>query len=133
MPIPTNWAAEKADGHSVLSNAFGTSPNRLVRFRLLELLYQQEPELDEQTLHYSLDRAEEARAKLRDQVADRADPDAVAPHLGTFTNEALGRIVVELDDGTLTLDADEFKLELVPRVGEDGKVLAYKSVTTGLG
>lgn len=86
-----------------------------------------------QTLHYSLDRAEEARAKLRDQLADSADADAVAPYLGTFTNEALGQIVLELDDGTLTLDAGEFKLELSPRVGEDGKVVAYRSITAGLG
>jgi hypothetical protein len=119
-------------GISVLSNAYGTSLNELIGDRLLELLYQQEPEADE-ALQYLLARTEEALAKLREQLADSADPDAVASYLGRYTNEALGEIVVEFEGGTLTLDAGEFVLELLPRVGEDGNVIAYRSVTTGLG
>ena len=41
--------------------------------------------------------------------------------------------MVQFEDSTLTLDAGEFVLELLPRVGEDGEVSAYWSVTTGLG
>ena len=44
-----------------------------------------------------------------------------------------GEIVIQFNGGQLTLDAGEFALELLPLVGEDGEVIAYRSVTTGLG
>ena len=40
---------------------------------------------------------------------------------------------LQFREGSLTLDAGEFVLELLPRVGEDGEVVAYQSVTTVLG
>jgi CubicO group peptidase (beta-lactamase class C family) len=119
-------------GISILTNQYGSYLNELVSGRAMELLYQQEPEGEEAVL-YMLERTQEALAKLREQLADSADPDAVAPYLGKYSNDALGEIVVQFEGSTLTLDAGEFVLELLPRVGEDGEVIAYRSVTTGLG
>jgi CubicO group peptidase (beta-lactamase class C family) len=119
-------------GISVLTNQRMSHLNELVGDRLLELLYQQEPEAEE-AVQDLLERMEEALAKVREQLADSADPNAVAPYLGKYTNDALGEIVVRFEEGSLTLDAGEFVVELLPRVGEDGEVIAYTSVTTGLG
>jgi hypothetical protein len=118
------------DGIIVLSNQFGSRLNEHVRLRLLELLYQQEPEYDEQ-VQLSVAQTKQALARLREQLTDSVDADAVVPYLGTCTNNALGEIIVEFQDDVLTLDAGEFQVELLPRMGEDGKVIAYRSVTPG--
>ncbi len=119
-------------GISVLTNQAGSSLNQLVRFRLLELLFAQEPEFDE-LIQVALDRGEEQLAELKAQMRDSVDPEAVAPYVGVYTNDALGEIIIALsDDGVLTLDAGEFQLELLPRV-KDEEVVGYLSVTVGLG
>lgn len=118
-------------GISVLTNQYGSILNQAVRFRLLELLYQQEAEFDELVQFY-IDRIEEALAELNEQIKDSVAPDAVAPYIGVYTNEALGQITIALQDGVLTLDAGEFLMELLPKVDEDGEVEAYRSVTPGL-
>lgn len=118
-------------GISVLTNQSGSSLNQLVRFRLLELLYQREPEYDA-LVKIALDQQEQQLAELQRQVQDRVEPEAVAPYLGVFTNAALGEITLALEGETLTLDAGEFQMELLPRVNDDGEV-TYFSVTTGLG
>ena len=117
-------------GISVLTNQVGSSLNQLVRFRLLELLYERDSEYDG-LVQLSLERLERQLAELREQTLDSVDPDAVAPYLGVFTNEALGEIALALEDGMLTLDAGEFKMDLLPRV-QDGEVRGYQSVTSGL-
>jgi len=119
-------------GISVLTNQYGSILNQAVRFRLLELVYQQEAEFDELVQFY-IDRIEEALAELNEQIKDSVDPDAVAPYIGVYTNEALGQITIALQDGVLTLDTGEFLMELLPKVDEDGEVEAYRSVTPGLG
>lgn len=120
-------------GISVLTNQYGSILNQAVRFRLLELLYQQEAEFDE-LIQFYIDRIEEALAELNAQIVDGVDPEAVAPYIGVYTNDALGEIIITLDDdGVLTLDAGEFLMELLPKVDEDGEVEAYRSVTPGLG
>jgi len=120
-------------GISVLTNQYGSILNQAVRFRLLELLYQQEAEFDE-LIQFYIDRTEEALAELNAQIADSVDPEAVAPYVGVYANDALGEIIITLDDDdVLTLDAGEFLMELLPKVDEDGEVEAYRSVTPGLG
>ncbi len=118
-------------GISVLTNQSGSFLNQAIRFRLLELLYQQEPEYDVQ-VRFAIDRAQEAVAEVVEQLKDSADPDAVTPYVGRFTNKALGEITVELRDGMLILDAGEFQVELRPQVDEDGEVVVYQVVTTGV-
>jgi hypothetical protein len=105
--------------------------NQAIRFRLLELVYQQEPEYDEQ-VQFAVDRTQETVAEVVEQLKDSVEPDAVAPYLGLFSNKALGEITVELEDGTLILDAGEFQVELRPQVDEVGEVTAYRAVTTGV-
>jgi len=120
-------------GISVLTNQYGSILNQAVRFRLLELLYQQEAEFDE-LIQFYIDRTEEALAELNAQIVDSVDPEAVTPYIGVYTNDALGEIIIALDnDDVLTLDAGEFLMELLPKVDEEGKIEAYRSVTPGLG
>jgi len=80
-------------GISIMTNQAASALNELVSERILELLYRQEPEADD-ALKYSLERAKEALARLKEQLADSADPDVVAPYLGKYSNDALGDIVV---------------------------------------
>ena len=37
------------------------------------------------------------------------DQAAVAPYLGRYTNDALGEITIELEDGKLIMDVGEFR------------------------
>jgi CubicO group peptidase (beta-lactamase class C family) len=117
-------------GIVVLTNQFGSKFNEAIRLHLIDLLYQQEPVTGEQ-LQVSIRQTEEALANLRGQLSENIDPDAVAPYLGTFTNDGLGEITVELQSGLLTLDAGEFQMELMPQMGDEGEVIAYRSVTPG--
>ena len=53
------------------------------------------------------------------------DPDAVTPYLGRYTNDALGEIIIELEDGNLIMDVGEFRSELRLKADEDGEVTGY--------
>ena len=118
-------------GISILANQAGSGLPQLVRFKLLELLYQLESEYDE-LVRMSLDRLEEQLVELNAKILDSVDPDTVTPYVGVYTNDALGEIAIALDDGVLTLDAGEFVMELLPRIGDDEEIKGYRSVTTGL-
>jgi len=118
-------------GISVLTNQYGSFLNEAIRFRLLELLFQQEPEYDSQ-IRWAVERIDEALAELDAQLRDSVDTEAVGSHLGYYSNDALGEITLDLRDGTLILDAGEFQAELRPRVGEDGEIKGYFSITPGL-
>jgi CubicO group peptidase (beta-lactamase class C family) len=115
-------------GIIVLANQFGSSLNQAIRTRLFELIYRQEPEQAER-LRLSASQQERSLAALREQLAQEVSADRVAPYLGVFANEWLGEIVVELDDGTLVLDAGEFRMELLPRTDQDGQVASYWAIT----
>ena len=120
-------------GISVLSNQQGSIFNQAVRYRLLELLYQQEPEFEAQA-RFAIETGEEALAELQGQIQDSVDPEAVAPYLGRYRNEALGEVTLSLEEGALLLDAGEFQAEVRPRVSEEGEVsyLTYSFPLAGL-
>ena len=118
-------------GISILANAQGSGGfNHAIRSRLFELAFGLESEFDE--------RATFAYTAARDAVAELAadlvniEPDAVAPYLGRYTNDALGQILIELEDGKLIMDVGEFRSELRSKTDEDGEVTSYM-ISDGVG
>lgn len=91
----------------------------LILRRLLEILFDAEP------------RAEQALAfvakKLKDDLAEglkemdlAPPPEFLAPHLGTYANEALGRITLRLQKGKGIFDAGEWQASIAKHTGKDG-------------
>jgi CubicO group peptidase (beta-lactamase class C family) len=94
-----------------------------IKFRLLELLFDQTPEIDPFLPGLLADLAAETA-----QVLARlgpVDPSAVAPYLGGYSNPALGEVVVTLRGNRLLFDAGELWFELRPLAGEEATYLFY--------
>ena len=53
------------------------------------------------------------------------DQAAVAPYLGRYTNDALGEITIELEDGKLIMDVGEFRSGIREKAGEDQEATDY--------
>ena len=109
-------------GVVVLSNARASNTfNQAVRQRVLELVYGQPAESEAAVGFY-----EQLMQKNRQELAARAlplDAEAVAPFLGSFSNEALGTISLSVgEDGTLTLQTPEWSTGLQPVRDEQGNV-----------
>ncbi len=120
-------------GIVVLTNQQGSMLTEAVSFRLVELLYGQEAETDEQ-INFALERTEEALAEMGEITP--LDPDEAAPYLGTWTNDALGEITLMLsDDGVVILDAGEFTTAVWSGVNDEGEmfIFAYDPPLAGLG
>jgi len=83
--------------------------NYAVQFRLLELLFDQPFEIDEQ-MSSLLDAYEAASA----MEFGTTDSSAVAPYLGRYTNPDLGEVAISLRGERLMLDAGELISELRP-------------------
>jgi hypothetical protein len=107
-------------GIVVLTNQRLSGLGAVVRFRLFELVYQLDSEVDEM-LQFELARAEQARTELLASMQDRLDAAAVEPYLGRYRNEALGSVALEWQDGALVLDAGEFEAEIRARVNDKGE------------
>lgn len=107
-------------GISILSNQQTSPLNQAARYRLLELVYQQEPQIDA-TLEFQLELIEEALAELRGSLQVRVEPDKVEPYLGTYTHRALGEVELGWEEDALVLDVGEFQAEIRSRWGEGGK------------
>jgi hypothetical protein len=120
-------------GISVLTNQAGSVLNQLVRIRLLELLYEQEPEVDELG-RFQLRMIREALAELMEMVQESVDPEAVARHPGRYSNAALGDVTVEWREDKLIFDAGEFQAEIRSIIDDDGEVsyILYDSDLAGL-
>jgi CubicO group peptidase (beta-lactamase class C family) len=111
-------------GISVLSNAQGANFfTEAVRFRLLELLFQQEHRYDahatylyEAICHWLID----PETKL-----GQADFTQVAPFLGWYTNPALGVVEIRWQDDTLVLRSAAAVADLRPRLNGAGQVEKY--------
>jgi hypothetical protein len=105
-----------------LSNYF----NEAVRYRLLELVFQQEFEADE-SFTFAYEQALESNAELLDTIVDEVDAEAVSPYLGSFANEALGEITVTLatQEDALLVDADEFQMTLLPFQNDEDEIEGY--------
>lgn len=107
-------------GISVLTNQRASLLNGVVRTRLLELVFDREPEV-ESVLEFALERRDQALGELHDSLQDTIDREAVAPYLGAYTHPVLGDITLAWEDDALMLDAGEFKFEIRSRL-DDGDV-----------
>ena len=62
---------------------------------------------------------------MRDPLAELAanlvdiDSDVVTPYLVRYTNDLLGEIIIELENGQLIMDVGEFRSELRLKAKED--------------
>lgn len=112
-------------GVVILSNGgAGSAPAIFaIQYNLFSLLFDQPAELDA-FLEQALPARDELLAALRARLRP-ADPAAVAPYLGRYTNPALGEVVLRLQDGELVLDSGEIRSELRAVVGEDGQIAGY--------
>jgi hypothetical protein len=79
---------------------------------LFELVFDQ-PATFDPVITAAIAGTAQQRAELQGQLAP-VDPAAVAPHLGRYSHDVLGEVDIELGDGTLILDAGEFRAELRP-------------------
>lgn len=98
-------------GIVVQTNQRASLLNGAVSGRFFELVYDQEPVMDESITH--------AYGMMRDQSQELLDDLRAAPMgehaealVGTWTNDALGVITITREDGMLWLDAGEFVTEL---------------------
>lgn len=121
-------------GISVLTNGRATNLfNEAVRMRLWELIYDQEPRIDEQ-IEFALDSMQSSFAYMTENLGE-VDSAEVEPFLGEYTNAALGNITLRLDEGRLILDAGEFAATLRPYEGVDAledQYLMYDMALAGL-
>jgi CubicO group peptidase (beta-lactamase class C family) len=106
-------------GISILSNQQNSLLNQTARYRLLELVYQREPEIGA-TLEFQMELIEEALAELRGSLQVRVDPEKVEPYLGTYTHTALGDVELGWQNDALVLDVGEFQAEIRSRWSEGG-------------
>ena len=93
-----------------------------VKFRLLELLFDQQPEIDPLLPGLLEDLAAET-AQSGAAGTGRPRRDRAVP--GRYTNPALGDVTVALRDGRLLFDAGEFWYELRPVAKEDVTYLLF--------
>ncbi len=115
----------KGFGVIVLTNARASNMfNEGVAGRLLELVYEQPAEV-RQSLDFYLQQAEAETDKLVGQIKDEIDVQAVEPHLGRFTNDALGWIELSWVEGKLMLDAGEFATQLKAKYDDAGDLEGY--------
>ncbi len=109
---------EAGVGISVLTNGRVTNFfNEGVRYRLLELLFDQPQNADTQ-IAFSYGRLGDAYAEMSADLSETLDEAAVAPFLGRFTNEALGEIELSVvaDEAGLEVDTGGFQVTMRPLV-----------------
>ncbi len=123
-------------GIIVLTNGQGSNYfNTSVRARLLELLFDQEPEAAA-TMQFAYEQLQ-SQFEMTERLRDQVDPATVEPYLGTFTNAALGSLELRLEDNVLIADVGEFAVPLLPLEEEDepetlAGYLATEAPITGL-
>jgi len=108
-------------GVVVLTNGQATNLfNEAVRYRVLELAFDQEPEFDRQVAFF-VEQGEQALAGLQGQLGEAVDPEAVRPFVGRYRHAVLGSAELTLRDGSgggtepvLSLDVGEFSTALLP-------------------
>ncbi|MDX2141585.1 MAG: serine hydrolase domain-containing protein [Chloroflexota bacterium] len=112
-------------GIVVLSNGQAANMfNEGVRARLLELVYDQPAENEEQ-IAFLIEQAEATVEMLTESVGDAPSETDVEAFLGTYTNDVLGTVELRYEDGQFVADAGEFVVELRPNVGEDAEPDTY--------
>ncbi len=108
-------------GISVLTNEQYSVLNQAVRYRLLELLFQREPQVEE-LIQFQLEQIAEARDKLRESLQEGVDADTIEPYLGDYRHEVLGDTTLQWQGEQLILDVGEFQTEIRARLDDEGKV-----------
>ncbi|MBK8047690.1 MAG: serine hydrolase [Anaerolineales bacterium] len=112
-------------GVIVLTNARASNVfNQGVTGRVLELIFAQDPQSQEQ-MDFYLQLMKKQAAEMMAQISGPADPDAVAPYLGTLVNDALGSIELRMEDGELILDAGEFQTRMREHKDDKGQADGY--------
>jgi CubicO group peptidase (beta-lactamase class C family) len=94
-----------------------------VRFRLLELLFDQPQEYDALAVQ-RLEAEAKAFAAMRAELR-AVDAAAVAPWQGRYTNKAMGEVALVLSDGKLVLDAGAYHSELRAQVDKAKGAVTY--------
>jgi CubicO group peptidase (beta-lactamase class C family) len=124
---------EAGVGISILTNQRGSGLNQLARYRLLELLYGREPQLEE-LLQFQLAQIEEGRAELLEKLQDNVDRESVSAYLGTWTHDALGEMTLAWQDDALLMDVGEVQSVVRSLVNDDGetKYLTFDPPIEGL-
>jgi CubicO group peptidase (beta-lactamase class C family) len=132
-------------GVIVLTNARASNLfNGNVTTRLLELVFEQEPQVEQQ-LDFYVDQIGRQVSELEEKLGDSIDAAAVEPFLGRYTSPELGDAELTLEDGKLLLDVGEFVADLRPYVDPDmqfdgyiqvsapGQGLSYRLITDDAG
>jgi CubicO group peptidase (beta-lactamase class C family) len=132
-------------GVIVLTNARASNLfNGNVTTRLLELVFAQEPQV-EQELDFILEQLAQQVSKMQSKLGDSIDEAAVTPFLGAYINPVMGDGELSLQDGKLLFDVGEFVADLRPyndpdaqfsgylQVSAPGQGLAYRLVQTDAG
>ena len=85
-----------------------------VRYRLIELILEEEPAYDTFASNW-VERNAQQWSVLRFQTSDSIDPESVSNVIGSYYNDLLGIVEIRLgDDGKLYFDSGEFFTELRP-------------------
>jgi len=108
-------------GISILTNQQYSGLGQLVRYRLLDLLFEHDSGVED-LLQFQLEQMEEARSELQESLLDGVEEEAAAPYLGAYTSDILGDATLEWQDGVLVLDVGEFQTEIWARETEDGEI-----------
>lgn len=98
-----------------VSNAF----NELVRTRLFDLVFDDvDAEADAQAVEFTLSQYADLFAPP-ETLLESVDETVVEDYTGSYANDVLGEMVVELVDGRLYADVGEVRSELLPVTEED--------------
>lgn len=120
-------------GISILTNQRVSALNQIVRYRLLDLLFEHDSGL-EKVLAFQMEQLEKARAELSNSLESSVDPEAVAAHLGLYESEILGEVSLDWQEDELVLDVGEFQTEIRARRTDEGEIeyLTFDPMLAGL-
>jgi CubicO group peptidase (beta-lactamase class C family) len=116
-------------GVIVLTNARASNLfNSNVTTRLLELVFAQEPQVEQQ-LDFYLEQIDQQIGEFKAKLGDSIDAEAVEPFLGSYTNPVLGAAELTFEGGKLLLDVGEFVADLRPYTDPDTQFTGYIQVS----
>lgn len=95
-----------------------------VRTRLFELVYGVESEV-EKGLEFTLAQMQDTIQELQSLLVQQDDPTDLEPFVGRYTNDALGDVVLALENGRLMMDAGEFRAEVRGVLDREGRPDGY--------